>query len=663
MSEFQPKPFGKYYLIEKLAMGGMAEIFKAKTFGIDGFEKFLVIKRILPHYSQDQQFITMLTDEAKLSVLLSHHNIVQVFDLGKVGGDYFISMEFINGSNLRDLLIRAEALGEKLPEDIVVFIISEICKGLDYAHSRKDHEGKPLGIIHRDISPQNILLSYEGEVKIVDFGIAKAAMNVTHTATGIIKGKVSYISPEQVLGKPIDGKTDIFATGLLLYELLTGDKLFTGESHFEILQKIRTTHFTEKSAPDSVSETLRKILAKALAHSHKARYETAEEFQIDLTRYLYSAYPRFSPRRLSKLMHEWFSKEIEEKNAKRAVEISINAATPSLMAQQALQENIVHRDTAENALPAGSQRTLTFTSDHDTEPQTDPEIILNTGETLSAKTLAPRQHHVDSTATQPPASMNPTPVSLTPVEKKKRPYGALLFLAFVLLIALTGVAVGSYGVYQKYFSKQNPRQTPPLAPRLQPEAPQPHPPISQTRGTLRIESSPYGAQIFINDQETPYVTPSNVPGLELNRPQKITLKKAKYHELSQTLTLLDDKPVLLNLSLDALPAGSIRINSSPAGAKIFVDGHDTGQLSPYTLEDLELGKNYLVELKLNQYKITYDKISVFSEELIEFNKELVKINPERPRPTPRPRQRVYEPHQPPQPFIPDDDGGGSIHLN
>jgi len=240
MATFEPKQFGKYYLLEKLAVGGMAEIYKAKTYGAEGFEKLLAIKRILPHAAADKEFINMLIDEAKLSVLLSHANIVQVYDLGKVGEDYFISMEFIHGINLRDVLYRLREKNKRLPIDLSVYAASEICKGLDYAHRKTDSNNQPLGIVHRDISPQNILISYEGEVKIVDFGIAKAAMNISHTMAGILKGKIAYMSPEQAMGKAIDFRTDIFSLGILLYEALTGKKLYTGESQFEVLKKIRT---------------------------------------------------------------------------------------------------------------------------------------------------------------------------------------------------------------------------------------------------------------------------------------------------------------------------------------------------------------------------------------------------------------------------------------
>ena len=236
MSNFEPKQFGKYYLLDKLAVGGMAEIYKAKTFGVDGFEKLLAIKRILPHCAADKEFITMLIDEAKLSVLLSHANIVQVFDLGKVGDDYFIAMEFINGINLRDIIYKCRDDEKKIPVDVSAYIVSEICKGLDYAHRKTDQGNQPLHIVHRDISPQNVLISYEGEVKIVDFGIAKAAMNISHTMAGILKGKIAYMSPEQAeSSSKVTRESDVYSLGATLYHALTGRPPFEGASMVDIL--------------------------------------------------------------------------------------------------------------------------------------------------------------------------------------------------------------------------------------------------------------------------------------------------------------------------------------------------------------------------------------------------------------------------------------------
>ncbi len=336
-SSFEPKPFGRYVLLEKLAIGGMAEIYKAKTYGVDGFEKLLAIKRILPHCAADSDFIRMLVDEAKLTVLLSHANIVQVYDLGKVSDDYFISMEFINGTNLRELLARLKENGEKIPEEIAVYILSEVAKGLDYAHRKTDSQGNPLHIVHRDISPQNILLSFEAEVKIVDFGIAKAAMNVSHTMAGILKGKVAYMSPEQALGKPIDHRTDIFSAGVLLYEMLTGEKLFSGESQFEILNQIRTTRVNTLMLPDTIPGPLKAILAKGLAYQAKDRYQSAGDLQLDLTKYLYSSYVDFSPRVLSKLLSDGFSREIRKKEQDPA----IDDKTRSVLIKEAAREAIV----------------------------------------------------------------------------------------------------------------------------------------------------------------------------------------------------------------------------------------------------------------------------------------------------------------------------------
>ena len=308
-SSFEPKPFGRYVLLDKLAVGGMAEIYKAKTYGVDGFEKLLAIKRILPHCAADKEFINMLVDEAKLTVLLSHANIVQVYDLGKVGDDYFISMEYIGGTNLREVITRLSQQGEKIPEEIAVYIMSEVCKGLDYAHRKTDSQGIPLNIVHRDISPQNILISYEGEAKIVDFGIAKAAMNVSHTMAGILKGKIAYMSPEQALGKPLNHQTDIFSAGVLLYEMLSGEKLFSGETQFEVLNQIRTTRIATTSLPAQMPGPLKAILAKGLAYNPKDRYQSAADFQLDLTKYLYSSYIDFSPRQLASLVSRLFAKE------------------------------------------------------------------------------------------------------------------------------------------------------------------------------------------------------------------------------------------------------------------------------------------------------------------------------------------------------------------
>ena len=218
--------YGRYQLLKKLATGGMAQIYLARQLGPEGFEKLLVVKRILPHLAENEEFITMFLDEARIAARLNHPNVVQIFDLGAQDDSFFIAMEFIHGEDVRRVWKHADKVGKPIPLPLICRIIIEACAGLDYAHKKLDASGRPLNIVHRDISPQNILVAFEGGVKIVDFGIAKAADQATVTKSGVLKGKYSYMSPEQAAGQPIDCRTDIFALGVVLYELLTGTRLF-----------------------------------------------------------------------------------------------------------------------------------------------------------------------------------------------------------------------------------------------------------------------------------------------------------------------------------------------------------------------------------------------------------------------------------------------------
>ena len=220
------RQFGPYRLVRQIAVGGMAEIHLAKTKGIAGFEKYVALKMIHPNFAEDEQFIQMLVDEAKIAVQLTHGNIAQTFDLGRVGETYYITMEYVDGADLYKILRRASEQDIEMPLDVCAFIAKEITSALDHAHRKRDHTGKPLGIVHRDVSPQNVLVSYAGEVKLVDFGIAKATMKARQTAVGVIKGKYYYMSPEQAWGDPIDFRSDIFSAGIVLYEMLTGQMLY-----------------------------------------------------------------------------------------------------------------------------------------------------------------------------------------------------------------------------------------------------------------------------------------------------------------------------------------------------------------------------------------------------------------------------------------------------
>jgi serine/threonine protein kinase len=281
--EFTPRPFGRYYLIDKMAIGGMAEVFKAVFLGLRGFEMHLVIKRILPNLSANQDFVEMFVKEAKICVELRHHNIVQIYDFSQFREHYFIAMELVDGKDLKQFLLRLAEQKRHLSTECAAFIAHEICKGLEYAHQKKGRNGDPLDVVHRDLTPANILLSYSGEVKIADFGIAKAKINAKITKTGTLKGKYEYMSPEQARGEEVDSRSDIFAVGILLHEMLTGRRLFKTESDLETLEVVKSCNIQEPIAINPrISPRLNQIVMRCLHPSKTARFQRAKGLQLAL---------------------------------------------------------------------------------------------------------------------------------------------------------------------------------------------------------------------------------------------------------------------------------------------------------------------------------------------------------------------------------------------
>ncbi len=275
-----PQPFGRYVLRARVGAGGMAEVFRASLPGFGGFEKPVAIKRMFRQYGHDVQFIEMLTDEAKIVSQLAHPNIVQILDVGQQNEDYYIAFEFVEGVDLFSLLQSHHELGRDLPVGMVVYIISELASGLDYAHSRRALDNSPLGIVHRDVSPQNVLLSLQGEVKLTDFGIAKAAYRFTHTQAGMVKGKIYYMSPEQALGHAIDHRSDLFAAGILLFETLVTRPLYDEDDQKILYDRVCHADYSwpsEKMA--SVPQRLRDIVQRALHVDPQQRYQSGRLFR------------------------------------------------------------------------------------------------------------------------------------------------------------------------------------------------------------------------------------------------------------------------------------------------------------------------------------------------------------------------------------------------
>lgn len=308
----QIERFGKYILLEKIATGGMAEIYLARAPGASGINKYVAIKRILPQYSDNPEFVEMFKSEAKIAINLKHSNIVSIFEFGVEKGQFFLVMDFVEGKNLRQVINRMKQTNKSFGLDQILFIIREAAAGLDSAHRCLDGtSGRPLNITHRDISPQNVMTSYEGEIKIVDFGIAKTETQIEATKAGTLKGKFGYMSPEQAEGIQVDLRTDVFSLGIVLWELVANDRLFMANNEMNTLRKIRECQVPSlRKINPKVPEDLEKIVNKALAKDRNLRYQTAAALHRDLNTFLNKNYPTFSQHDFGNVIKTLFSDEI-----------------------------------------------------------------------------------------------------------------------------------------------------------------------------------------------------------------------------------------------------------------------------------------------------------------------------------------------------------------
>jgi serine/threonine protein kinase len=285
--------FGRFDLLDRIGLGGMAEVWRARVAGVGGFEKILVVKKILPAFAQNKTFVDMLLAEARLCAVLQHTNIVQTYENGEIDGQFYIAMEYVAGPDLFKVLSRATQVGQRISQDLCLFVAAEVAKGLHYAHHARDHYGRPLHIIHRDVSPSNVIISEAGEVKVMDFGVARATPggqpNEHATRAGVLKGKLGYMSPEQVTGQPFDHRSDIFSLGIILYESLTLKRLFLAKTDLETLVNIRDARLEHKFKKHSyIDDGVRAILRKALARDVGDRYPTAMAMHDDIIKHLFN---------------------------------------------------------------------------------------------------------------------------------------------------------------------------------------------------------------------------------------------------------------------------------------------------------------------------------------------------------------------------------------
>ncbi len=308
-------PFGRYTLLKKIASGGMGQVLLAKK-GEGDFEKLVVLKRILPHLVEDEEFFAMFRDEAKITMRLDHPNIARINEFGVEAGVHYIEMEYVAGEDLRRLEKRAAAVETGIPIGVVLRVIADAAAGLDFAHKAKDAKGVPLNLVHRDVSPQNVLIGFDGSVKLIDFGVAKAAGRAQHTATGILKGKFPYMSPEQAEGLDLDARSDVFALGIVLWEQLTGRRLFKGENDIATQRLVRECVVAAPSQVEPSSPAgLDAIVLKALAKKREDRFSDAAQLRMALEEFAVANGIPSSSGHLAAFMGELYAERIEKESS------------------------------------------------------------------------------------------------------------------------------------------------------------------------------------------------------------------------------------------------------------------------------------------------------------------------------------------------------------
>jgi serine/threonine protein kinase len=507
-------PFGKYQLLDRIAAGGMAEIYRARYTGAAGVTKAVVVKKILPHYAGNRNFVSMFINEAKIVVGLSHGNIAQVFDFGEIDGEYFLAMELVDGQPLSRVMHRAKEMGMPvIPIPFAVYIMMETCKGLHYAHTRLDEQGRPLNIIHRDVSPQNILISYEGQLKIVDFGIAKARNAIkVDTEIGAVKGKYVYFAPEQARGKEIDARTDVFAAGTCLYEMLCGRLPFEGKM-MEALGKIVRCDFPRpRQVNPEIPLDLERILLLAMEAERADRYPTAQAFQEALSGYLYAHEPTFSAAQLAHLMSYLYESDLVAEG--RPVQL------PKDFLEQALQWRAPLKAPGRSSGPKAPPRPeLPDLDDSGPLEASGPIEVsgalevsgpISTSEALETsgplEASGPIDDVIDSRGVELPSMVARIPTRWAFLGA---PIVAMLIAALVVL------AVGHFGSF-----------------------------------SVRLTSSPPGAWVEVDGQRAPGVTPMMISNLAGDRPHLIRVSALGMKPWSKTVSPAHGQTLALDAHLE-----------------------------------------------------------------------------------------------------------------
>lgn len=579
--------FGKYLLLEKVAAGGMAEIYLARSGAANGLNKFFAIKRILPQYSTNDEFVAMFKEEAKVAINLNHNNVVSIYDFGVEQSQFFLVMDYVEGRNLRQIINELKKTNKYFTIDQALFLIKETAAGLDHAHRCTDSTtGRPLNITHRDMSPQNIMVSFEGEVKVIDFGIAKAETDGEATKAGTLKGKFSYMSPEQAEGQPIDPRTDVFALGIVLWELLANDRLFTGSNEAVILRKVRDCQIPPiRKINPTVPQELERIVMKALAKDRNVRYQTAANFHRDLNRFLNTQYPEFSPQDFSLFVRECFKTAYQDGREKLVgySKAKVTELTPPPIKTPKVTVAEAMPPTPEK-MPEGENIPQLAIPENIEEPRLEP-YGLNSDEPV-AKINLDGLRSANSGTTHKPSPYGKAANSNTSItgimhqtqKSHTRNSGSddtlEVIFKFALVVAL---AYGGWWGYKNYF-KPLPAIVLNPPPVIKTDTSSTAPPLEVK---VSVNSSPDNAEIVVGDVVKDSKTPA-VISILANKVVDIIIRKNGYLDYKVTRKFTEPTEQLSVTMQASQTTGylNIRVTDGNSFTKISINGKELLEKAP-----------------------------------------------------------------------------------
>ena len=614
-----PQMFGRYLLLDKVAAGGMAEVWRAKITGEANFQRIVAIKKILPHVSEDEDFITMFTDEALITASLVHANIGQVYEFSKVNDVFYIAMEYISGKDLKSLWSWSKARGQVMPIELAAFIVMRMCDGLEYAHSRRDNTGNPSAVVHRDISPQNVLISWEGDVKVIDFGIAKATEKSGKTRPGTLKGKFAYMAPEQIRGLPLDGRSDIFAIGVVLYELCTGQRGFQADSEFSLLEMVRNVEIRPPSLLNqALPPELERIIYKSLAKDRDQRYASCADMSEDLQRFLLMRGKPPQARDLSAFMRENFTVDWDKERARLESYREVNPKEFQGAEHQAKTTSSTSFDiddggddsafSTTNATPSASSAPMPVAPAASLPPVTQIRPAAPVAPVVAAMT---EQNKAPPAPPPKPAVPSKLPKVIAAAVGGTVVVGALaaglwttvLQPTTTVIVTVKGPPEATVRFDELPPAKAAPSTTIKKIPRgdhmLVVEAPgfvavtmpvatdgepalELKPELKRVAGKLLVTSEPSGAAITLDGKKTDKQTPATFE-LEADSVHEVRLTLADYKEaVKSPIRIVANQET--NEKLKLLPSiVRLRLFTTPEGASVKVGGVDMG-LTPVTIE-------------------------------------------------------------------------------